>query len=1091
MRRFAPLFLLASVAAFAGIPQAGHTQIRPVHLRCEYRTNPLGIGETKPRLSWKLESTQRGALQAAYQILAANTADELRANRGTLWDSGKIASDQSLHIVYAGKNLGSRQRVWWKVRVWERASGRMTESQPAFWEMGLLQASDWKGQWIGRLGREKEENVLDVQWIWFPEGNPRANAPQGTRYFRRNFPIASLAKIKSVDLYMTADNTFVASLNGKRVGSGETWQAMNHIPLTEQVNQGENALTVAAYNHDGPAGLAGLIKVTLDDGSVIRYPTNFQWSAAKTENEKGEKAMELGAIGIAPWQIPNLNAIPPPNPYLRKSLILSKPVRRARIYASALGLYQLRLNGARVGKDHLTPGWTDYNKRVQYQTYDVTAQLKQGENVVGLILGDGWYCGHVGLTGRKNYGPFPLGYAQLEIEHTDGTMQTIVTDSTWRVNEGAIRTSDLLMGEVYDAREERKGWDAPGYNASSWAAPHVESRRMQISTHGESPRPEKGTVHLTAACTDAVQQVMELRPKRVTSYVRTKTDASGKAGDTTHVYDLGQNMVGWVRLKVRGPEGSGVRLRFAEMLNPDGSIYTTNLRSARCTDYYILKGQGVEVYEPTFTFHGFRYVEVEGYPGPPLPDAITGVVVSSLVQSGGTFECSNPMVNQLQSNIVWGQRGNYLEVPTDCPQRDERLGWMGDAQVFIRTACANFDVAAFMTKWIQDVRDAQSAQGAFPDVAPRIGAPSDGAPAWGDAGIIVPWTLYRVYGDTRLIERHYPAMQRWIAFILEANPDFLWRKRSGNNYGDWLSIRAETPRDLLGTAYFAYSTRLLSQMARALGKTEDAQKYEALFQQIRAAFQKEFVRADGRVMNAAGQGDTQTCYLVALRFDLLPEEMRPRAAQYLAEDILTKHNGHLSTGFVGVGYLNPTLTEVGRLDLAYRLLNNDTFPSWGYSIKQGATTIWERWDGWTVDKGFQDPSMNSFNHYSLGSVGEWLFHTVAGIDLDPTVPAYKKMILRPRPGGGLTYARASYESAHGRIVSDWKLAQGQLTWKVRLPANTSALVYVPTRSAEAVQEGGRPANSAEGVRFVRQEEGSAIFEVGSGEYVFTVSDAGR
>jgi hypothetical protein len=540
---------------------------------------------------------------------------------------------------------------------------------------------------------------------------------------------------------------------------------------------------------------------------------------------------------------------------------------------------------------------------------------------------------------------------------------------------------------------------------------------------------------------------------------------------------MGQNFAGWVRLKIKGKAGTKIVLRFAEMLNPDGSIYTKNLREARCTDKYILAGKGEEIWQPSFTFHGFRYVEVTGYPGKPSPDAITGIVVHSDAPVVGSFECSNPMVNQLWRNIVWSQRGNFIEVPTDCPQRDERLGWTGDAQIFARTATYNMDVAAFFTKWLVDLEDAQTKEGAFPDVAPHKVAMGSGVAAWGDAGVICPWAIYQVYGDRRVIERHYESMQKWIAYLQKNSKDLL---RPAHGYGDWVSIGSNTPKDVIATAYFAYSTRLLSKMAAAIGKSEDAKKYETLFQQIKDAFNKAYVSDDARI-----KGETQTCYLLGLYFDLLPEDKREPAAKHLVAD-LRKRNWHLSTGFVGLSYLLPTLTQMGHLDIAYRLLNNDTFPSWGYSIKNGATTIWERWDGWTEEKGFQDPGMNSFNHYAFGSVGRWLFGIVAGIDTEES--GYKRIIIRPQPGGGFSYANASYKSIHGKIVSDWKIKGDMFTLKVTVPANTTATVYVPARDAESVTESDRPAVRSKGVRFLRMEADAAVYEVGSGNYAF-VSEA--
>jgi alpha-L-rhamnosidase len=604
------------------------------------------------------------------------------------------------------------------------------------------------------------------------------------------------------------------------------------------------------------------------------------------------------------------------------------------------------------------------------------------------------------------------------------------------------------MGETYDARKELAGWNQPGFDDAKW----------------QTTQTEKPTVNLVAAGDGPGRKMMELKPRAV-----------NEPTPGHFVFDLGQNMVGWARLKVRGQAGNQVTLRFAEMLNPNGTIYVTNLRGAKATDQYTLKGGAEEIYEPRFTFHGFRYVELTGYPGTPDLEAVTGIVVHSDTPAAGQFECSNPLINQLYSNIVWGQRGNFLAVPTDCPQRDERLGWMGDAQIFIRTATWNMDVSRFFTKWCQDVEDAQRPDGAFTDVSPFVCCGA-GTAAWGDAGVICPWTIYNVYGDTRILERHYAAGAHWIEYLVAHSKGLL---RPAAGYGDWLSIKADTPKDVLATAYFALSTKIMANMAGALGKQADAAKYEDLFRQIKNAFNKAYVAEDTRI-----KGNTQTCYVLALAFDLLPQEKRSQAAKYLVEDIRAKGD-HLSTGFVGVGHLTPTLTQEGYVDVAYRLLNQDTFPGWLYSVKNGATTIWERWDGWTKEKGFQDPGMNSFNHYSLGSVGEWLFDTVAGIGLESDVPAYKRIVIHPRPGGGLNSARAQFQSMHGRIVSDWKINAGQFQLLTTIPANTTATVYVPAASAQVVKEGGQPSTNAEAVKFLKMEDGAAVFAVGSGTYQFS------
>src|ERR687894_1046398 len=711
-----------------------------------------------------------------------------------------------------------------------------------------------------------------------------------------------------------------------------------------------------------------------------------------------------------------------PSLYLRKEFPLDKPVRWARLYATARGLYELHLNGSRVGDDVLAPGWTDYERRVQYQTYDVTPLLAEGPNVLGAVLGDGWFAGFVGFDPKHRgalYGARPQLLTQLDVEYEDGTTESLATDGSWRSSAGPILFSDLLMGESYDVRREMPGWAQPGFDDSEWYGVEAE---------------EIGDTNLVAQPDEGIRVTEELEAKAVTK------PESGR-----YVFDLGRNMVGWVRLRVAGEAGTKVTLRHAETLNPDGTIYTTNLRSARATDSYVLGGDGEEIYEPRFTFHGFRYVEVTGYPGEPPPGAVTGRVVHSATPPSGSFECSSRMVNKLQENIVWGQRGNFLSVPTDCPQRDERLGWMGDAQVFVSTASFNMDVAAFFEKWMTDVEDAQSPEGAFPDVAPLPGGSGLidlrwGAPAWGDAGVIEPWTIYRTYDDTRIVERHYDAMARWMEYLHEANPDLIRKNRMGNNYGDWLSPKGDhTPKHLLATAYWAYDAKLMAEMAGAIGRNEDASKYRDLNENIKAAFEEAYLSPDGRV-----KGDTQTCYALALHMDLLPPELRGAATEYLVEAI-EREDWHLSTGFVGVGYLCPVLTEAGRTDVAYRLLNNDTYPSWGYTIRQGATTIWERWDGWTEGKGFQSPNMNSFNHYSLGSVGGWLYRHVAGIDQEPGSSGYKHIVIHPHPGGGLTSARAEYYSVRGRIASEWEIVDDTFQLRVTIPATTTAIVHVPAR----------------------------------------------
>lgn len=732
----------------------------------------------------------------------------------------------------------------------------------------------------------------------------------------------------------------------------------------------------------------------------------------------------------------------PPAVYFRKKFVCEKEIQRATVYASALGAYELRMNGEKIGDDVLTPGWPDFHKRVYYNTYDVTNQMNQSENVVAVLLGPGWYSGYMGWLIEEPgvvYGKHSRARVQLELQYTDGSRAIVATEDTWRASHGPIIGADIYMGEQFDARREMPGWDNTGFDDSAWRPAVIDDAYAgAIEAYPGIP----------------VRKMFEIKPV-----------ALHEPEPGVWVYDLGQNMVGYARLNVCGDCGDKVTLRFAEVLNPDGTVYVANLRGARATDEYWLGGKN-ETYEPVFTFHGFRYVEMRGFLGEPTLDNITGVVLYNDLPETGRFETSNAMVNQLQSNIVWGQRGNFLEVPTDCPQRDERLGWMGDAQIFIRTGTFNMDTAPFYTKWMRDVVDGQGENGAFADVSPRACAMTDGAPAWGDAGVIVPWTMYRVYGDTRIIETYYDAMRRWIDYVHEGNPSLIRRERLNSNYGDWLSINADTPKDLLATAYFAYDCKLMAEMAQVAGKDDDVEAYTTLFNDIRDAFNKEYVQPDGAI-----HGDTQTAYVLALKFGLLSDELKVKAAEKLVQNIRNLDT-HLSTGFVGGGYLLPVLTDAGYLDVAYQLLLNETFPSWGYTIRHGATTIWERWDGWTHDKGFQNPGMNSFNHYAFGSVGEWLYATVAGIDF--SAPGYKQLVLHPRPGGGLTRARGEYHSIRGTIVSDWQIADDVFGWQATVPANTTAAIHVPAKYARNISIQG-PAGEIE-----MPENGPVM--VGSGVY---------
>lgn len=1061
---------LLATDANAG-PLGGGLQVQD--LRCEYLVNPLGIDVVEPRLSWTLESGRRGQMQTAYRILVASSPKLLDKDTGDLWDSGKVVSDRSNQIAYAGTPLASQRECYWKVRAWDKNDRAGSWSKPALWTMGLLKPSDWKANWIGfDASRQKDPegrkpDLSLASWIWHAGENATSAAPAATRYFRREFTVSENRELVAAPCAISVDNGFTLFVNGRQAGNGNNFKEAFAGDLAKHLRKGTNVIAIEARNEGdnaNPAGLLAVVTLRFKTGEPITIVSDEKWSSSQTaatgwtgtdfDAAGWQKAEKLGAYGMGPWatiSVGPAEVFLPPAQYLRKEFVVEKPVKRAVAYASALGNYELHLNGRAMGDAHFAPGWTDYNTRVYYNTFDVTDQLKKGFNTLGGILADGWYSGHIGWGRlRDHYGKNTRFAAQLYIEYTDGSTETVVTDRTWTASTGPILEGDFLMGETYDARRDMPGWCTADFDDSGWKPVDVTERiTARIESYPSVP----------------VRKFQEIEPIKLT-----------ESKDGAWIYDMGTNFAGFVRVKVRDAQpGQKIVLRFAERLNPDGTIYTTNLRGARAIDTYICKGGGTEVWQPRFTFHGFQYVELTGYSGKPALDDIAGIELTSATPVVGRFACSDPMANTLYHNVCQTQRANFIDIPTDCPQRDERLGWMGDAQIYVRTATFNTDVASFFTKWMVDVEDAQLDNGGFSDVSPRKVAMDGGTAAWGDAGVICPWTIYQVYGDKRILAEHYDAMEKWIEYCKGTTNGTLLRPAAG--YGDWLSIRADTPKDVLATAYFARSTRLVAEIAQVLDKQDDAATYQKLFEDIRTAFNAAYVSADGKI-----KGDTQTVYVLALAFDLLPDAMREPAAQRLVDNISSRQ-WHLSTGFVGTKDLMATLNAIGRTDVAYHLFHNETFPSWGFSIQHGATSIWERWDGWTPDKGFQDPGMNSFAHYSFGAVCEWMFRTIGGIDTEG--PAYKRIAIRPTPGGRLSWAKTSYDSIQGKIATAWKLDGNRLKLDVTIPANTTATVYIPTANAAGILEGKKPASQAEGVRLIGMQDGVVAFEVGSGTYRFT------
>lgn len=1010
--------LAAATISWCLSSTAREASIRVEGVSVENANAPLGIDVSKPRFSWVLAAAERNQAQAHYQIRVASSPEKLQAP--DIWDSGKVASRQSQYLSYDGPALHSRSRYYWAVKVWDGQGAASPWSRPSSWEMGLIGDSDWKAKWIGRGGFiPLPPNIIKSQLPATP--SPLKPGEVQGQTFTTDHPIASVSA--EVPTFGTTHTAFTLSLYKNGPG-GEL--------LTRQriENHLDNDWATLKLGQPLPPG-----KYYLEQSDIsgkagwYTYPASkyaFGDAIAGKISVPGDRKTKWEISG--PVQPDGLTS------QLRREFQTSKPILQARLYITALGIYQARINGQRVGADYFAPGWTDYNKRIQYQTYDVTKLIRTGQNAVAVDLAPGWYAGHVGSLGPNQYGQLPYLRAQLELRYADQSVELVSTDEKWKSALGAVVSSDLIMGEKVDARLATPGWDQPRFNEAGW-------KPVLVNTEVKTT--------LVAQKDPPIQADMEIKPIRVT---RTKSGA--------YLYDMGQNMVGIVRMSTKGKAGQIVTLRYAEVLSQDGTLYVDNLRSAKATDRFILNGRGTETFEPAFTFHGFRYVEVSGSEHQP---EVIGRVLRTAMPLTMRFATDIPMLNQLQQNIVWGQRGNFLSVPMDTPARDERLGWTGDIAAFVGTAAYNMQTLPFLSKWLTDLRDTQNAEGAFADVAPTLQGLGSANAGWGDAGVSVPWTLFERYGDKRILEQNFEAMTRWVAYLEKNSTAFL---RPANGYGDWLNVDDETPKDLISTAFFADSANTVGKVAKALNR--DSSAYENLFSKVKSAFVRAYVSPDGRL-----KGDTQTAYALALTMDLLPENLRKPAADRLVELIKSK-NWHLSTGFLGTPRLLHALSDTGHADVAYRLLLQKSWPSWGYQIEKGATTMWERWDGIRPDGSFQDKSMNSFNHYAYGSVGEWMYQNIAG--LSPLSPGFQQFMVKPVLGGNIHTMTASYRTGYGTIDVNWAKKNGKLDLSVSVPVNTSAEIWVPA-------QGGKVRSDA--ASLVRTQAGYSIFQAGSGKYRFT------
>lgn len=1103
---------VALLLSAAGLDvRSADSGLTPRRLTVESAEAPETVDVQRPRFGWQLvaaDSAARGLRQTAYQIRVANAPDELADGRQLLWDSGPVRSTSTVYVEYRGRApLESDTDYWWTVRVWDGHDRVSAWAEPVRFQTGLVAPSDWRATWI-----ENPDPVVAAHhgYRTTPAATPAAEQWVVLDMYR---PVP----LDQVRLYPTAPYDLDPRAEGFLFPLALRVETANREDFTD-------ATEVAAWQRDsGAPGPSAPVDIALAP-STARYLRlvvtrlaqdgrgGHGFALAELEARGGGKPYSRTARVTAsdpgpggPWDLGNLidtvtisrpsgSGAPEPSPHFRRALKLRGPVSRARAFVAALGLYELHVNGERVGPDGLSTDWTDYRRRVQYRAFDVTARLRSGDNVIGLVLGDGWYAGRLAfLPGRRHYGDRPRVIVQVQITYQDGTRESIVSDDSWRTfRDGLVRGSDLFDGETQDGRRALSGWSDVAFDDGAW------------SPAREVPAVEPA---LVAQVSEPIAVTSEVRPVSVT-----------ERSPGIFVIDFGQNLVGRVRARMKGARGTRIELRHAEMLEADGSLYIENLRlpvlGARATDTFILAGSGDwEEFEPKFTYHGFRYVEVSGLPYRPDTDTFVARVMHSAVRRAGVIETSDSMLNRLVDAIWWTQRGNFVGIPTDCPQRGERGGWMGDAQVFAQTSIYNADVLRFFDKWLTDVRDAQDEQGRFAAVSPSPGGGTifPNTPGWADAATIVPWRLWVNYGDRRVLERHIDAAMRFVDAVARANPDGIWRADAGVFFGDWLNADlfelegwprsgAMPSPPVFATAYFAFSADLVAKMAAALGRDGDAARYRRLAGTVREAFVREFVKPDGRVVGGAqgttpqfafGAGrdpapESQAAYAMALHMRMVPDALRTATLGHLDRQ-LARYGGRLSTGIQATLPLMLTLAETGRTDEAYRLLRLREPGTWAYMLDQGATTIWERWDGFVAGRGFHSHEMNSFNHYAMGAVGEWIWRHVAGLSPEEDHPGYERFVVAPRPGGGLSHVSATYESVRGPIKVEWRVHDRRFSLAVEVPPNTSATLVVPGNAA-TVREGGRPLSEVPGVEVVGARAGGHAVRVGSGRYSFTTDE---
>ena len=1110
-------------------------------LQAEYMTQPLGIDVARPRLSWQMQADRYGVRQTAYRIAVATSPDDLVAGH-LYYDSGRVESDCSVGVAYAGPALRPQTRYYWQVTLWDER-GEQATSLPTWLETGLM-GSTWQGaQWIGShevdLSRYRSRFTIDYD-VLLEKGSTQATFVLGgksdnqyvsltlvagnepsliiahTQGGREQIDYTQLLDLEleagsqhhvSVDVDGPHSYSMHISIDGQAVRNTSQPPASPGMMMFGP--RDDYAFDVRNDGDDEPNANSRLYQIGFRQakGQTATFTgitiTENAWGTTLYTDQTEHRIKGDGRVTL--WQ----PAAEVAAPMMRQTFNVDKAVRQARLYATARGVMECYLGGSRVSDERLSPGWTDFRKRIMYRTYDVTNMLQPGENVLGATLGMGWFGDQMGFNAswQDQYGVRPSLMAMLVIDYIDGTRQTVVTDGTWRVStDGPLLENSLFNGEDYDARREIDGWCTPAFDDSAWKQAEVfDAPAETVILQGYVGLPIQNTVTLKA------QSVSQVGPKN-------------------YIYDLGQNIAGVPRLTgLKGKAGQTVTIHFAEMLYPEtiptdpvapytvemyqqkrGQLYRENYRSALSTDHYTLRGKAEgETYEPRFTYHGFRYLSVEGLDEPLPIDCVEGIALESIGQQTSQLETSSADVNRLFENAVWGQRGNFLAVPTDCPQRDERMGWTGDAQVFARAATYNMNIDAFYTRWLYTLRDDQASTGSYGGYYPELGTPPAGASrqgnmacgGWMEVGVVIPWQMYQQYGDLGIVEQHYPSMLAFMDYLERNATDYL---QPIGGTGDWLAP-VSTNTMLTNTAYSAYAALLMERMAEALGKDDDAKRFHTFYNKVKEAFCRTFINDDGLTVVPAevaayrdpmmafaaptmeveerrdAQGrvivDTQTSYVLPLYFGLLDGDLREKAVNHLIA-CLERSNYTLTTGFVGTPYICLVLSDNGHEAEAYRLFTQTEYPSWLFPVRQGATTFWERWNSYTVKNGFGPVSMNSFNHYAYGAIEEWMMSHMLGIQRDEARPGYQHILLQPEVGSQLDYAQGGFETMYGRVESAWKREGGALTYRMTVPANTTASIKLDGQSRVLAGKEGIVAQSDEG--------GTRCYEVGSGTYEFQV-----